>query len=232
MGAGPEIARAQQRRLLIVNPNSNPKVTARVQLSADRVLGSDCRALAIQSPDGPHSIETLADRRIAEPRVNALLAQHQDYDAYVMACFDDIGVKAARRFLNAPVVDAVEASVAIARLYGPRFAIVTTVDAMVPGICALVETLSTSGECTVRAAGIGVASAAAGEPEAMKRLDGAITHLRDVDGAKAIILGSGGLTGHAARLSHNHGLPVIDCIEAAVMMGYAASRCLERSASG
>ncbi|ETX27300.1 aspartate/glutamate racemase family protein [Roseivivax isoporae] len=212
------------RRLLVVNPNANPRVTARVQASADRVLGPDCVALAVQPSEGPEAIETLADRRRAEPHALDLLSRHRGYDGYVMACFDDIAVGAARRFLRAPVVDAVEASLAVARLFAPRFGIVTTVETMVPGIRALVEAMGVAGQCSVRAAGIGVSSAAAGGDETDARLDATIETARNMDGAGAIVLGSGGLTGRAAALSARHGLPVIDCIEAAVLLADAAAR--------
>lgn len=214
-----------QRRILVVNPNGNPEVTARIQRSADRVLGPDCKALAIHPTHSPRSIETLADRNCAEPHAVELLAQRQDFDAYVMACFDDIAVSAARQFLKAPVVDSVEASVAVARLYAARYTIVTTVEAMVPGIQALIATLGAAEQCTVRAAGIGVAAAAAGDPKALQLLDETIEVARNVDGARAIILGSGGLTGHGASISRRHGLPIIDCVEAAILMADMASRC-------
>lgn len=224
MGTEVNRSKRSERSILIVNPNSNREVTLRTQQTADRVLSSCCKALVVHPPESPHSIETLADRNIAEPLAIELLSQHQGYDAYVMACFDDIAIKAARRFLNVPVIDAVEASIAIARLYESRFSIVTTVDTMVPGIRALIDTLGASTQCTVRAAGIGVAAAAAGDPDSLKLLDEAIIRARNIDGAKAIILGSGGLTGHAEQMSRQHGLPVIDCIEAAVRMGDMASR--------
>ena len=97
-----------------------------------------------------------------------------------------------------------------------RFSIVTTVEEMVPGIQALLVRLGASSQCSVRAAGVGVAAAAAGDPEALRRLDATIALAREQDGAQAIILGSGGLTGHAARLSRRHAVPVIDGIEAAI----------------
>lgn len=216
--------RSSQRKILVVNPNSNQEVTDRTQQTANRILGTDCIALVLHPQNSPRSIETLADRKVAEPLAIDLLTQHQGYDGYVMACFDDIAIKAARRFLNVPVIDAVEASIAIARLYESRFTIVTTVAAMVPGIRTLVEALGATSQCTVRAAGIGVASAAAGDPEALNRLDETITQARNIDGAKAIILGSGGLTGQSQRLTKKHGLPVIDSIEAAIRFAEMASK--------
>lgn len=212
------------RRILVVNPNGNAQVTARVQQSADRILSADCRGFAVHSDKSPLSIETPADRILAEPFAIELLSQRRGFDAYVMACFDDIAVKAVRQFLTAPVVDCVEASVTMARLYAGRFAIVTTVETMVPGIRSLIETLGARDQCTIRAAGIGVASAASDDAEANARLDDTIEIARTVDGAGAIILGSGGLTGRGQELSRRHGLPMIDCIEAAILLAEAASR--------
>ncbi|MFN4098520.1 MAG: aspartate/glutamate racemase family protein [Pararhodobacter sp.] len=212
------------RRLLIVNPNGNPLVTARMQECADRVLGPDCTARAVHPMDSPMAIESPADRALAEPLALALLARNKGYDGYVMACFDDIAVAPARKFLTAPVIDAVEASIAAARGLATRFAIVTTVETMVPGIQRVLRRLGAAGECSVRASGISVAEAAAGEADVLSRLDDAIARARDEDGAQVIILGSGGLTGKAGRLSQKYGLPVIDPIDVAVRMADAASK--------
>lgn len=214
------------RRLLLVNPNGNAAVSEQVQRSAERVLGPDWQARTLNPAQSPLSIQTLGDRTLAEPYCIDLLANNHGYDAYVMACFDDIAVRAGRRFLKAPVVDPVEASVAIARLCAPRFTIVTTVQTMVPGIHALLDNLGVSGQCNVRAAGIGVAEAAQAMPEAMAQLDRTVELARNIDGAKAIILGSAGLTGQAAGLAQRYGLPVIDCIEAAVLMAVSTALCM------
>lgn len=212
------------RQILIINPNSNQEVTKRIQKTADRILESDCKALVLHPSQSPNAIETLAHRKIAEPLALDLLSQHQGYDGYVMACFDDIAIKASRRFLKVPVVDTVEASINLARLYESKFTIVTTVEAMVPGICSLIHSLGASHQCTVRAAGIGVAEAAAGEPNTLQKIDETIIKARNIDGAKVIILGSGGLAGHADRLTKLHGIPVIDSIEAAIRVAEMASK--------
>lgn len=205
-----------QQRILIVNPNSNPAVTAQIKASALKVLSSYCQADVLHIPNSPFAIESRQDRDIAEPFVIAALRENAGYDAYVMACFDDIGAAQARQFIDVPVIDAVTASVTMARNHGARFAIVTTVQAMVPGIQALLADLGAADACTVIAANVGVAEAAAGGAETLRRLDEAIARAKDEFGAKAVILGSGGLTGHADRLTGFHDLPVIDCIEAAV----------------
>ncbi|WP_172329744.1 aspartate/glutamate racemase family protein [Mangrovicoccus sp. HB161399] len=217
-------SRGAAQRLLVVNPNGNPEVTRLVARIAASVAapGTELRVL---NPEGsPHSIETYADRLRAEPLAIDLLARNPGYGGYVMACFDDIAVDAGRRFLGAPIVCAAEAAISVARMFVPRFAIVTTVEGMVPGIRTLVRKLGAGEVCTVRAAGIGVAEAAAGGNAIARRLDAAIADARNFDGAGAVILGSGGLAGRAAELSRRHGIPVIDSIEAAIAMGELAMR--------
>lgn len=216
-------------RLLIVNPNGNPEVTRLVEQSARRVIGPGTSVEAIYPAESPLSIETPDDRHVAEPLAIALLRCNPGYDAYVMGCFDDIAVTGGREFLEAPIVCAAEAAISLARLFATRFTIVTTVQTMVPGILSLVASQGVADRCSVRAAGIGVANAATGGSDIDARLDATIHAARDIDGAGAIILGSGGLTGRATGLSARHGLPVIDSIEAAVAMGETAARLMSHT---
>ncbi|WP_323764147.1 aspartate/glutamate racemase family protein [Marinovum sp.] len=207
-----------RRRILVVNPNGNPEVTRLVSDVATRLLGPKTTVRVVYTADSPHSIENPADRSKAEPLALDLLAQHPGYDAYVMACFDDIAISGAREFLDVPILCAAEAAISLARFFAPRIAIVTTVETMVPGIRTLVKSLGAETVCSVRAAGIGVATAAAGGAEVEARLDAAIELARREHGAGAIILGSGGLTGRAETLSARHGLPVIGAIEASIAL--------------
>ena len=54
--------------------------------------------------------------------VKDLLARHPVYDAYAMACFDDIALAAGRRFLGRPIVGSAEAALAVAALPIAAFA--------------------------------------------------------------------------------------------------------------
>lgn len=210
------------RRILVVNPNSSADVSALIRRTLHPLLPDGVTATVIQPAQGPKAIQTLSDRHMAEPLAVALLGANPGFDAYVMACFDDIALDQARRFLNAPVVGAVEASVAFARLYARRFAVVTTVETAVPGIRAVLRALGATDQCAVRAAGIGVSEAADGGAAGHSRIDAAIELARDVDGAEAIILGSAGLAGRAGTLQRRHGIRVIDAIGAATRLAIAA----------
>jgi len=210
---------ASRGRILIVNPNSNPAVNLLMEGLAEQVLPPGVTARVIHPTAAPPAIQTLADRRLAEPMAIKLLAENKGYDAYVMACFDDIALVQARRFLQVPVVGAVEASVAMARLVASSFAVVTTVETAVPGIRAVLEGLGADGQCNVRAAGVGVSEAAGAGGDA--RIEAAIEQALNIDGAGAIILGSAGLSGRAKALKQRHGVPVIDAMEAALLLALA-----------
>jgi Hydantoin racemase len=207
-----------------LNPNGNPVVNGLLHEVALRVLPKGTAVKVLNPAGSPLSIETPADRAVAEPLAIEILAGNPRFDAYVMACFDDIALKAGRRLLRAPVVGAVEASVAFARLRADRFTIVTTVDTAVPGIRRVLSDLGAESRCMVRAAGMGVAAAASGDDVADRQLDMAIELARDQDGAEAIILGSAGLAGRAGKLQKKHGLPVIDAMEAAIRLALASVR--------
>lgn len=213
--------------LLVVNPNGNPAVTELVRGAAERILRPGTIANVVNPRGSPLSIETADERRKAEHLALDLLAAHPDFDAYVMACFDDIAVETGRRLLNAPVVDTVVAAIAAVRLVAERFALITTVENAVPGIRARMATFGMAGRCFVHAAGVGVAAAADASAAVAERIDEAIHIARCHDGVEAIVLASGGLTGRAPQLALRHGLPVTDAIEAALVL--AESMALQRN---
>ena len=216
----PRPAGAAHRRLLVVNPNANPAVTARVRRAAEAVIAPGTDLTVVNSAAGPFSIETAAERAAAEALLPPLFESHMagGFDACVLACFDDIALAAARTLMGIPVVGACEAGFAAARTVGSRFCFVTTVDSAVPTIRALLARYGASGIAGVRAAGIGVAEAAAAGAAAEFRLVAAIRDAIDLDRADAILLGSGGLAGRADDLSRLFAIPVIDAVAAAVKM--------------
>ncbi|MFN3273459.1 MAG: aspartate/glutamate racemase family protein [Paracoccus sp. (in: a-proteobacteria)] len=206
-------------RLLVINPNSNPAITAQIRDLADRVLGEGAEAEVTGLPAAPFAIQSPADRAIAEPlaiaRIEAGVAQ--GFDAAVLACFDDMAISARGR-LPIPIIDAVDASLTLARTCARRFAIVTTFDAAVPRIRTLISRHGLGRVCTVRAAGIGVSATAQLAPRTLARLRDAVgAAIRD-DGAEAVILGSGALAGRAPVLARGFNVPVFDSIEAAIRL--------------
>jgi allantoin racemase len=212
-------ASALPRRVLVVNPNTNPAVTALVAQACSPFSNADLRFDVVNPPQGPFSIENAAQREEAERQVLALVAQRratERHDAYVTACFDDLALQALRARMPEPVIGTCEAGIAAARTLTPRFVIVTTVADAVPGIAVLMQRYGAGDLATVRAAGLGVAEAAAAGTQSLDRLVHTVRAAAREDGARAVLLASGGLTGRAETLSRATGLPVVDGVSAAI----------------
>jgi allantoin racemase len=215
--SGP-ISAAGGVRLLVVNPNTNPAVTALIARAA-RAAAGPWTQLVFANPDrGPAAIETPADRRAATPHVLRLLDAHREegFDGYIFACFDDIAVPEARARTGMPVLDLCEAGMRAALAREERFAVVTTVATAVPGIERLAARYGAAAHCTVRAAGVGVGAAADLPAEVEAKLLDTMTRAIAEDGARAILLGSGALAGQAGRFAARLDVPVIDGVAAAV----------------
>jgi allantoin racemase len=207
------------RRLLVINPNTNGAVTAQIREAALAAAPPGIGIEVVNPEHGPFAVETPRDRAEAVPNVVALIeARRKDgFDGYVLACFDDIGVEEARKLVPVPVVSMFGAGVARGLETGGRFSIVTTVESAVAGIERLALAYGVAHLCTVRAAGVGVAETAARTPLAEARLAAAIRRAMVEDGAAAIVLGSGALTGRADDLAKRFGIPFIDGLTAAIV---------------
>lgn len=207
------------RRLLVINPNTNGAVTAQIRAAALAAAPPGTGIEVVNPPHGPFAIETSRDRAEAVPNVVSLIEarRKEGFDGYVLACFDDIGVEEARKLVPVPVVSMFGAGVARGLETGGRFAIITTVESAVAGIERLAAAYGVAHLCTVRAAGVGVAETAARTPLAETRLAASIERAIAEDGAAAIVLGSGALTGRADALANRFGIPFIDGLTAAIV---------------
>lgn len=216
-------AAARPARLLVLNPNTNPEVTHKVLQVAAPFAGAALRIDVANPPSGPLSIENDAQRAEAEREVLAMLRglPAPMPDVIVLACFDDLALEGARALTARPVVGTCEAGIAAVRAHSARFAIVTTVHDAVPGIRVLMQRYGAGAQATVRAAGIGVADAASAGAQALERIVQSARAAIDEDGAQAILLASGGLTGLAPALARRLGVPVIDGVQAAIARAVA-----------
>lgn len=221
-GASDAAARSA-RPVLIVNPNSNPAVSDLVRAAADRTLPADVQWEVVNPPDGPLSIETDRHKAEAVPRVLDLVrsAGAENYGAVVMACFDDLALAELRGEVPVPVVGTFEAGIMRARSCAGRLGIVTTFEGALPDIRRLIEKYGVSDCVSLRAAGVGVAAAAEPDASAAEKIERTVREAIERDGAQAVLLGSGGLTGWACTLSKKFEAPVIDGVESAVRIAGA-----------
>ncbi|MBW6389945.1 MULTISPECIES: aspartate/glutamate racemase family protein [Halomonadaceae] len=211
-------------RLRIINPNTTVAMTRKIGEAARRVAAADTTIVATQPADGPVSIESHFDEAISAVGVaeEVLAGERDSTDAYVIACFGDPGLLAARELTRAPVIGIAEAAFHAATLISTRFSVVTTLSRT--GIIAehLLEQYGFRHHCRrVRAAEIPVLDLEENGSAALSRIVEECRRARDEDGIGAIVLGCGGMADLTDTISREVGLPVIEGVTAAVKLAEA-----------
>lgn len=138
-------------------------------------------------------------------------------DGYVVACFGDPGLDAARELTAGPVVGIAEAAMHVATLSGRTFAVVTTLSRTLGRAHDLVRRYGFEDACVAMyAADVPVLDLEdAGSAAREKIADLCERAVRD-DGADTVVLGCAGMTDLCADLTRRTGVPVIDGVAAAV----------------
>ena len=121
-------------RLLVVNPNTTASMTRKIGAAATRAAVPGTEIVAVNPRTGPVSIEGYFDEAFSVPGLIDEIQRDPDADAYIIACFDDTGLDAARCVANAPVIGIGEAAFHMATLVAGRFGVVTTLTRSVPAI--------------------------------------------------------------------------------------------------
>jgi allantoin racemase len=93
------------RRILAINPNTNPTVTRRIRKILQLVTPPGVEIEVESPPTGPDAVETEEEKVWATRQVLNLISNRTDhgYDGYIMACFDDIAVAEALALTGVPV---------------------------------------------------------------------------------------------------------------------------------
>ena len=123
-------------RILVVNPNTTRSMTEKIGAAARAVASAGTEIVAVSPAMGPASIEGFYDEAFAVPGLveEVRNGEAAGFDGYVVACFDDTGLDAARVIARAPVVGIGEAACHIASLVAGRFSIVTTLSRSIPAL--------------------------------------------------------------------------------------------------
>lgn len=212
----------------VINPNSNDGVTramseALAPLRLDGGPEIDCVTLS----EGPFGVESDEDVRAAAGLVAETVSADTQADAFVIACYSDPGLAAARRCASRPVFGMAESAVLTAVTRGGRFGVISILEQSVPRHMKHLEERGMAHFCAGdRPVNMTVAESAAADG-AFGRLIEVGAELRDKDGAKSVILGCAGMARHRAGLEAELGIPVIDPVQAGAAMALGAV-CLDR----
>lgn len=206
-------------RIVVVNPNTTASMTAGIGRAARAVAAAGTEIVAVNPADGPASIEGYYDEVFSVPGLLSEIAAHEGADGFVVACFDDPGLDAARSTTDRPVIGIGEAGYHVASLVAGRFGVITT---LARSIGALEANLLKYGLdrrcCGVRAVDLPVLALDEDPALTRERIGSEIEQAKHHDRAEAIVLGCAGMAELAADLTLRHGLPVIDGVAAAVKL--------------
>jgi allantoin racemase len=206
-------------RILVVNPNTTASMTRKIGEAARLAASPGTEINAVNPEHGPPSIEGYFDEVFAIPGMIGCMQEQPDQDAYVVACFDDTGVDAARCAVSAPVIGIGEAAFHMATLLAGRFSVVTTLARSVPAIEHNLTRYGLISRCArVRASEIPVLDLEKPGSNAEATISAEIARALEEDQSEAIVLGCAGMADLAGRLSAAHGVPVLDGVSCAVKL--------------
>jgi allantoin racemase len=201
-------------RITVINPNTSAELTATITKAARAVAGAGVSVTGVHPASGVPSVESHAEEAIAAVGVIEQVRAHQaDTDAFVIACFGDTGVPAAREVATCPVVGMTEAALQTACLVAHRFVVITLPARTIAHSDRVVRALGLEHRCTVTAVDVAVADLVAGATHLLDAFDEAA---RAADRAEAVVLGCAGLADLVDPLSDRLGVPVIDGVAAGV----------------
>jgi Asp/Glu/hydantoin racemase len=206
-------------RILVINPNSNESVTRGIDQAMDscRVeynVEIFCSTLA----DGPFDIETDEDISAVVPLIVGEIGKHDDYDAFVIACYSDSGLDESRVATSKPVFGIQESAVSLSATFERRFGVLALGRESIQRHIAYIRQLGyQSFHAGERPLDVSV-DEAANDPRVLQKIVDTGRQLIEEDGAETLILGCAGLAAHRKAVQQELGVPVIDPVQAAVKM--------------
>lgn len=206
-------------RLLVINPNTTEAMTEEIGRCARSRALTDTVIDTTTAGWGPRSIEGHYEEVLAAAATVELVSRHKaDYDAFVIACYGDPGLFAAKEVTDRPVIGIGEASTLLACMIAHRFSVVTVIDRIVPMIEDMITRYGLQDRCaSVRSSGLTVLEIEQDPDRAAREIVRAARAAVEDDGAEAITLGCAGMglveRAVARELSD---IPVVDGVVAGV----------------
>ena len=208
-------------RILIINPNSDPKMTAAIQETAVAFAGEDFEVVTLPTPGAPRFLETYEDEVKSGPGMLKVLRENEKaFDAFIIGCHSDTNLNAAKEFTPKPVIGIGEASMKLASFLGHNFAVVTTHQHSIPGKLRQVRAYHLQDLLvSIRA------------PE--KREEGwtdsdlfmeLSRRAVEEDAAEVIVLGCAGMSGMDRNIQDALNVPVLDGVVCALILATGFSR--------
>jgi allantoin racemase len=206
-------------RIMVINPNTSAEMTRIIGDAATRAASSGSEVSAVNPVSGPQSIENHYDDAVATVPMLEMIREGEaaGVDGFVIACFGDPGLNAAREVASGPVVGIAEAGMHAAAMLATGFSVVTTLGRTCVIAEHLLQRYGMREHCrSIRACEVPVLGLLDDHSGAWDKIVEECRQARDDDGAGAIILGCAGMADLTQALTRELGVPVIDGVAVGV----------------
>jgi allantoin racemase len=220
-------------RLIVINGNSPPAMTEGIASAARQVLFPNTALEVITPASGPATIEGYLDGELSALAVCDEIGRRcSDADAFVIACFSDPGLYAARQMIPQPVVGIAEAALLTAVQIGHSFSLLTPQPGLQPVLKRLVRGYHLQERlASIQAVEMRVTEAAQPGEARLSAFEAAGRRAIRDDGAEVLILAGAVMAGMELELARRLGVPVLDAVkcgvvqaQALVMLGLSTSK--------
>lgn len=206
-------------RIRIINPNTTESMTARISEAAKMVASPSTEISAATSCSGAVSIEGHYDEAMSIVGLVDAINEDPHADAYVIACFGDPGLLAARELVTGPVLGIAEAAMHAASFLATGFSVVTTLERTRIIAEHLVRNYGMEHHCRrVRATDLPVLELDNPKSNCRQLILEECERALKEDKSGAIVLGCAGMADLTKFLERELQVPVIDGVAAAVKL--------------
>jgi allantoin racemase len=207
-------------RIKVINGNTFEAMTQGINEAAQLARFATTEIVTTQPKTGPESIEGFYDEYLAIPGIlEEIVLSLPDFDAFVIACWGDPGVDAAREITTKPVVGIAEASLYVVNMLAARWGVVTTGHRVLDMIEKTIYKTGFAHRCvSIRTTGLAVTETETAREATIDALEKVGRLAIEEDKAEALCLGCAGMSGLDRELEARLGVPVIDAVAAAVKM--------------
>lgn len=208
-------------KIKIINPNTTWSMTEKIGACARKGAAATTEIIAVSPSMGPVSIESHYDEAMCVPGLLEEIRAGEacGVDGYVIACFGDPGLYAAREIARGPVIGIAEAAMHAASFVGASFSVVTTLSRTCGMAWHLAERYGMQRFCrNVRACDLNVLDLERTDSNALHVITEECRRALIQDKADCIVLGCAGMSDLCQEISREIDAPVIDGVGAAVGM--------------
>lgn len=207
------------KQILVINPNSTEAVTRAMDAALAPLRspgGPEIKSVTLA--EGPPGIQSQRDVDFVVPHLCKRIAAENQADAFVIACFSDPGLHAARETTDRPVLGISECGMTTALNLGQRVGVIAVMRQGIPRHTRYFRAMGIAERIAgERAVDLPVVELS-DEAKTKSRMLAVGQALKDEDDADVLVMGCAGMARYRPALEDALGIPVVDPTQAAVGM--------------